>query len=109
MVAAIGDVSVENFCEQYIEGITELTRKPTNRKNHANVLKHIQGYLKRDLESDDRRELEETIEQYRRGYLPLIVPVTLLRHYFRKHPDPYINQSWYMQPHPRELMLHNLL
>ncbi|MEH6592292.1 MAG: DUF523 and DUF1722 domain-containing protein [Halioglobus sp.] len=109
MVAAIGDTSIESFCEQYIEAVTELLRKPANRKNHANVLKHIQGYLKRDLESDDRMELEETIEQYRKGYLPLIVPVTLLRHYFRKHSDDYINQSWYMQPHPRELMLHNLL
>lgn len=109
MVAAIGDMSIESFCQQYIEAVTDLVRKPANRKNHANVLKHIQGYLKRDLESDDRQELEENIEQYRRGYLPLIVPVTLLRHFFRKHPDPYIEQSWYMQPHPRELMLHNLL
>ena len=109
MVAAIGSTSIESFSEQYIEGVTELMHKPASRKNNANVLKHIQGYLKRDLESDDRQELEETIEQYRKGYLPLIVPVTLLRHYFRKHPDEYINQSWYMQPHPRELMLHNLL
>ncbi|MEH6584359.1 MAG: DUF523 and DUF1722 domain-containing protein [Halioglobus sp.] len=109
MVAAIGDTSIESFCEQYIEAVTELLRNPADRKNHANVLKHIQGYLKRDLESDDRQELEETIEQYRKGYLPLIVPVTLLRHYFRKHSDDYINQSWYMRPHPRELMLHNLL
>jgi len=109
MVAAIGSMSIESFCGQYIEGVTELVRKPASRKNHANVLKHIQGYLKRDLESDDRQELEETIEQYRKGYLPLIVPVTLLRHYFRKHSDAYIKQSWYMQPHPRELMLHNLL
>lgn len=109
MVAAIGDVPIERFFGDYIEAVTALMRRPVNRKNHSNVLKHIQGYLKRDLESDDRQELEETIERYRQGYLPLIVPITLLRHYFRKHPDPYIEQSWYMQPHPQELMLHNLL
>ena len=109
VVAAIGDMSIEEFTEQYFSAVSDLLRKPANRKNHANVLKHIQGYLKRDLESDDRQELEQTIEQYRQGYLPLIVPITLLRHYFRKHPDPYIDQSWYMQPHPQELMLHNLL
>jgi len=109
LVAAIGDMPIKDFCEQYIQAVTELMRKPADRKNHANVLKHIQGYLKRDLDSDDRQELEQTIELYRQGYLPLIVPVTLLRHYFRKHPSSYIEQSWYMQPHPRELMLHNLL
>lgn len=109
LVAAINKLPVDDFCEQYINAVTELIRKPANRKNHANVLKHIQGYLKRDLDTDDRQELEQTIEQYRQGYLPLIVPVTLLRHYFRKHPDSYIDESWYMQPHPKELMLHNLL
>ena len=109
LVAAIGEMPIDSFCADYIDAVTDLLRRPADRKNHANVLKHIQGYLKRDLESDDRQELEETIEQYRQGYLPLIVPITLLRHYFRKHPDPYIDQSWYMQPHPQELMLHNLL
>ena len=109
MVADIGGIGVEAFCERYIDAVTELLRKPADRGNHANVLKHIQGYLKRDLDSDDRRELDQTIEQYRQGYLPLIVPITLLRHFFRKHPDPYIDDAWYMHPHPRELMLHNLL
>ena len=109
MVAAIGDHEINSFCEQYLQQISELMRKPASRKNHANVLKHIQGYLKRDLDSGDRQELEQTIEQYREGYLPLIVPITLLRHHFRKFPDEYIDQSWYMRPHPQEMMLHNLL
>lgn len=109
MVAAIGDHEIGNFCEQYFRQVSELLRQPASRKNHANVLKHIQGYLKRDLDSGDRQELEQTIEQYREGYLPLIVPITLLRHHFRKFPDEYIDQSWYMRPHPQEMMLHNLL
>ena len=49
------------------------------------------------------------IENYRLGILPLIVPITILRHHFRKFPDDYINRSWYMRPHPVELMLHNQL
>ena len=109
LVAKLGEMPLEEFCQQYFDEVTDLIRTPSDRKNHTNVLMHIQGYLKRDLDSDDRQELEQTIDQYRRGYLPLIVPITLLRHYFRKHPDEYIDQSWYMQPHPRELMLHNLL
>ena len=109
LVAEIGDYDVESFCDAYIAKITALMQKPASRKNHANVLKHIQGYLKRDLDSGDRQELEQTIEQYREGYLPLIVPITLLRHHFRKFPDEYIEQSWYMRPHPQEMMLHNLL
>jgi uncharacterized protein YbgA (DUF1722 family)/uncharacterized protein YbbK (DUF523 family) len=109
LVADIGSMEIDSFCEQYLQQISELMRQPASRKNHANVLKHIQGYLKRDLDSGDRQELEQTIEQYREGYLPRIVPITVLRHHFRKFPDEYIDQSWYMSPHPQEMMLHNLL
>ena len=89
--------------------MTDIVRKPATRRNHCNVLSHIQGYLKKKLDADDRAELNQMIEQYRLGYIPLIVPITILRHHFRKYPDPYINQSYYMQPHPQELMLHNQL
>lgn len=109
MVAAIGDHDISRFCESYFQQVSQLMQQTASRKNHANVLKHIQGYLKRDLDSGDRQELEQNIEQYREGYLPLIVPITLLRHHFRKFPDEYIDQSWYMRPHPQEMMLHNLL
>lgn len=85
-----------------------LTRVAT-RKNHVNVLQHIQGYLKRDLDGGDKAELVETIASYGRGEVPLIVPVTLLKHHFRKAPDRYIDNSWYMSPYPHSLRLRNML
>lgn len=109
LVGQIGNIETQEYCDQYISKATDIIRKPANSKNHTNVLKHIQGYLKRKLDAEDKQELEHTIEQYRLGYLPLIVPITILRHHFRKSPDAYIDQSYYMQPHPRELMLQNAL
>jgi uncharacterized protein YbgA (DUF1722 family) len=53
--------------------------------------------------------LTDSVENYRRGLLPLIVPITLLRHHFRRNPNEYIERSYYMQPHPDELMLLNSL
>ena len=79
------------------------------RSNHVNVLEHIRGYLKNDLDKSDKQELTDSIENYRRGLLPLIVPITLLRHHFRRNPDPYIERSYSLQPHPDELMLLNSL
>ncbi|MAT50371.1 MAG: hypothetical protein CMK32_04200 [Porticoccaceae bacterium] len=84
-------------------------KKVASRKNHVNVLQHIQGYLKRELDADDKAELVEAIGQYYRGEVPLIVPITLLKHYFRKNPDDYIANSWYMTPYPAELKLRNQL
>lgn len=109
LVADIARQDLDTFRDTYIAAVTDLMRKPATKRNHCNVLQHIQGYLKRKLDRDDRAELDETIEHYRLGYVPLIVPITILRHHFRKNPDPYIDRSYYMNPHPRELMLHNQL
>lgn len=108
-LADIGDYSAEEVATEYLQRMTKILKKPANRKNHTNVLKHIQGYLKRDLESDDRQEMAAVIEDYRLGRLPIIVPITLLRHHFRKCPNDYIDRSFYMRPHPSELMLQNQL
>jgi uncharacterized protein YbgA (DUF1722 family)/uncharacterized protein YbbK (DUF523 family) len=109
LVAKIGEQDMGSLCNNYLAAVTDLMRKPATQRNHCNVLRHIQGYLKRKLDVDDRAELDQMIEHYRLGYIPLIVPITILRHHFRKYPDPYIDRSYYMHPHPHELMLHNQL
>jgi uncharacterized protein YbgA (DUF1722 family)/uncharacterized protein YbbK (DUF523 family) len=93
----------------YLEGFTEVMRRPPTRRRHTNVLQHLAGYVSDHLESDDRQELTGMIDQYRRGLLPLIVPVTLIRHYVRKFRVPYLLDQVYLTPHPHELMLLNQL
>ena len=100
---------VEEYAPRYIAEMMEILKIYARRSNHVNVLEHIRGYLKRDLDKSDKQELTDSIEKYRLGQLPLIVPITLLRHHFRKNPNSYIERSYYMQPHPDELMLLNSL
>lgn len=99
--------NIEEIAERYIIDLMACLKIPATRGNHVNVLQHIQGYLKTKLNSDDKQELVETIESYRLGLVPLIVPLTLLRHHFRKQPDAFIAESFYMTPHPAELSLLN--
>lgn len=103
------NADIQAFLNIYIVKLTTLLKIVPTRKNHVNVLQHIQGYLKSHLDADDKKELTDTIHQYRAGMLPLIVPITLLRHHFRKHPNEYIDRSWYLHPQPPELMLLNSL
>jgi len=101
--------AVTDYAPRYLDELMSILRIYARRSNHAKVLEHIRGYLKQDLDRDDKQELTDSIENYRLGRLPLIVPITLLRHHFRKHPNRYIERSYYMQPHPDELMLLNSL
>ncbi|HPE59842.1 MAG TPA: DUF523 and DUF1722 domain-containing protein [Thiolinea sp.] len=95
------------YAGEYRLQLMDILRIRATRGNHVNVLEHIRGYLKQELGALDKAELSEVIESYRQGHVPLIVPVTLLRHHFRHFPDRYVGDSWYMQPHPGELMLLN--
>lgn len=75
---------------------------------HANVLDHLAGFLKRDVADDDREEVHAQIRDYRAGIVPLVVPVTLLRHHLRRVPGAaWALDQVYLRPYPKELMLRN--
>jgi uncharacterized protein YbgA (DUF1722 family) len=68
---------------------------------------HILGYLKRDLGASDKTELVGVIADYHRGLVPLVVPLTLLKHHLARIYVPYLKDQIYLNPHPKELMLRN--
>jgi uncharacterized protein YbgA (DUF1722 family) len=65
------------------------------------------GHLKKLLDPVSKAELMTTIDEYRRGLVPLVVPLTLIRHHVRVHDVAYLAGQSYLEPHPRELMLRN--
>lgn len=104
---ALADLSndIDKIAQSYISRLLRALAQPITRRNHANVLQHIQGYLKNSLSSAERVELAKTIDNYRIGKLPLLAPITLIRHYLAVHPNTYIESQRYLQPHPDELGL----
>ncbi len=83
-----------------------LAVKATVRK-HVNVLQHILGYFKDQLKSQEKAELLGVIHDYHRELIPLIVPLTLIKHYVQSFDVDYIRDQVYLNPHPKELMLRN--
>jgi len=92
---------------EYINLFMEGLRLLATIKKNTNVLVHMTGYFKKQLSPDEKQELLEIIEHYHKEYIPLIVPVTLIRHYVRKFDVPYLKKQYYLNPHPAELMLRN--
>jgi len=76
-------------------------------RRHVNALQHMAGYFKDVLDRDSKAELLAAIDDYRRELVPLIVPMTLVRHYVRVHHVSYLAGQVYLEPHPKELMLRN--
>jgi uncharacterized protein YbgA (DUF1722 family)/uncharacterized protein YbbK (DUF523 family) len=92
---------------QYEVLLIETLRMKTTVKKNVNVIEHILGYFKEQLSADEKQELLEIVDRYRREFVPLIVPVTLLNHYVRKYDQPYLKQQVYLNPHPVALKLRN--
>ncbi|HEX9049683.1 MAG TPA: DUF523 and DUF1722 domain-containing protein [Anaeromyxobacter sp.] len=111
LVAGMGKGAIRPTLDAYAAGLMAALRTPATRGRHANVLQHAAGYFRDLLDPDDRRELAGAIEDYARGHVPLVVPLTLVRHHVRRHADArgvdWLAGQTYLDPDPKELMLRN--
>lgn len=107
LVAEGKKTPIQAVYTEYETLLLDALRMKTTLTKNLNVLQHIMGYFKQQLTSDEKQELLEVLDRYRKEYLPLIVPVTLLNHYVRKYDQPYLQQQTYLNPHPVALKLRN--
>ncbi len=98
----------EAVAEKYIQGVMLTLKNKAPRTQQTNVLLHIFGYLKNVIDAKTKANALGVIETYRKGYTPLVVPLTLIKHLFQLSPHPYIEQQYYLDPYPEELMLRNI-
>lgn len=107
LVAEAKNISQDQLYSQYQTLFMEALKLKSTIKKNINVLQHMMGYFKRDLSADEKQELLEVIDEYRGEYTPLIVPITLIKHYVRKYDQSYLKEQVYLNPHPVELKLRN--
>ncbi|OBU15505.1 MULTISPECIES: YbgA family protein [Photobacterium] len=96
---------LDAFFIEYRQSFMDALKNRASRKNNTNVLMHIQGYFKRDLDKSQKAELRDVIMRYREGNLPLIAPLTLINHHLKVHPDSYLADQTYLELYPESLKL----
>ena len=107
LVAAAKSLDRATLRERYEREFMEALRGIATTKRHTNVLHHMVGHFRESLDPASRKELLDCIDEYRRSLVPLIVPLTLVRHHVRALGVTYLAGQIYLEPHPRELMLRN--
>ena len=105
LLGNLGKANLQEVADSYIKGLMAALTLRANRRSHTNVLMHLQGYFKRVLTPAQKQELADTIDKYRTGIFPLLVPLTLIRHYLREYPNAYLSEQVYLNPHPETLKL----
>ncbi len=107
LVAAGKSMDVPELIDTYENYLIKALRLKTTVKKQINVLSHIMGFFKKELNGDEKKELLSVFDQYRSGYVPLIVPLTLIKHYVMKYDNEWLKKQTYLNPHPIELKLRN--
>jgi len=107
LTAAASRLNRRDLQQRYSDGFMRALTIIATPRRHTNVLQHMAGYLKKCLDSASKAELLGAIDDYRQELVPLIVPITLLRHHVRVHEIRYLAGQYYLEPHPKELMLRN--
>ena len=107
LVATARAVDRASLRAHYTASFMDALKAIATPQRHTNVLQHMVGYFKKTLDSGSRTELLTAIDDYRLGLVPLIVPITLVRHHVRAHDVKYLEGQVYLAPHPKELMLRN--
>ncbi|MBN2359152.1 MAG: DUF1722 domain-containing protein [Deltaproteobacteria bacterium] len=107
LVASGKRLGRSEMCARYQRLFMAALATVATPKKNSDVLLHIAGLLEKQLGGDEKIELLELIDRHRRGLVPLLAPLTLLKHYVRVHRPAYLEQQTFLDPHPGELMLRN--
>ncbi len=94
----VSDLSgdLQTIAPRYFAMLMHTLATPPTRSSHANVLQHLQGYLKRTLGEEQRRTLAASIDAYRRGTDSHEAPLDALREYLRIADADYAAGQYYL-------------
>ena len=107
LVATAKQRSLAAAYDEYGRVFMEALAVHATEKTLANVLDHMMGYFSKQLTAPERQEMVQLIGDFRRQLIPLIAPITLMRHYTKKYQVEYLQGQLYLEPNPKELMLRN--
>lgn len=97
--------AADELQQRYLLELMQALKNIASRKQHANVLQHLQGFLKHGLSAEAKQELADLIQRYRQGFVPLLAPLTLLQHHLKQQPNAYVSAQRYFVPYPESLGL----
>ena len=99
--------NLQESCNEFLKLFMTALTHHAGRKDNTNAMMHLRGYLKLSISSQEKQEISQLIESYKSGIVPLVVPLTLLKHHLLKLDNPYLKSQTFWSPHPEVLGLRN--
>lgn len=107
MLANLAVDNLPTLAAEFFSLLMHALQTPSTRASNSNALQHLRGFVKKSLDHSEKNTLNNLLEQYQSGAIPLIVPLSMLRHLLQRHPDAYANEQRFLNPYPDTLGLRN--
>ena len=106
-LANLAGRDIQQTSAEFFQLFMDALKHHATRKGNTNAMMHLRGYLKNILNTRDKQELSQLIDSYNAGRVPLVVPLTLLKHHLLKLDNAYLKSQTFWSPLPEHLGLRN--
>lgn len=104
LVGKQNQLSEKELLNQYNKHLKKALSEIPRYKSHINVLYHLYGYFKGQINDDEKDFFLKKIAQYKDNIIPLSVCINLLRSWAIRFNEDYLLNQYYLKPFPEELM-----
>jgi len=109
IVANTDKLDIESVKKSYFCAFCEAISIKNSRGKTVNVLEHMVGFIKNELNQKEKSALQKSFKQFKDGIIPLIVPIKLLELYIEKFDVSYLKGQRFLNPYPESLALRSEL
>lgn len=97
--------SFAGVLEEYKKFFLEAIAQKGTKANTYNVLVHMYGYFKKEIQGSEKEEILESLREFKEGIIPLITVVKLIKIYAKRFGLEYILNQKFLNPYPKKLAL----
>ncbi|MCP4971507.1 MAG: DUF523 and DUF1722 domain-containing protein [Arcobacter sp.] len=109
IVANHKKLNLKEVLEKYKLCFLETIYKKGSILKTYNILLHIFGYFKKHISKDEKKEILDSVEEFKQGIIPLIAVVKILNLYVTRFDIKYLKIQKFLNPYPKELALRSTI
>lgn len=101
--------SVMDVTQEYLALFKQTLKHKSTIAKTVNVLQHMVGFFKKELTSDEKKELHLQIEEFRDEIIPLISIMSTIEFLAKKYNTLYLLGQKFLNPYPKDLALRSMI
>jgi uncharacterized protein YbgA (DUF1722 family)/uncharacterized protein YbbK (DUF523 family) len=104
IVANTDKKPISELFQEYENILLEAFLKPAKYTANINVLMHGMGYFSKEITSNEKAFILDSLERYKAGRIPLSVPLNILRSLIVRFQQDYLMPQTFFEPYPEGLV-----